>query len=284
MCDAWFGDCEPRPRTFMSRNDVAAGGIDFAFVTEEITTPTDWRLHEPEHIIAVLRGGQPMSMEFEFEGGLSGRTISRAGDIWIIPAQQRHAALVEGSTTEFCEMRIPTKLFGDRPLETRIRHRDPFLVALIDRMSTAIGGDGVAGRLLTESLASTIQLHLTDRVGGGLDADKRSHRKLTPAQQASLIEFLEDGLDTNISLETLANHASMAVNVFLTAFAEAFGTTPHQFLLDRRINRAKTLLTMTTQSVTDIGHAVGFSSPSHFTTTFKQRVGFTPTAFRRITT
>jgi AraC family transcriptional regulator len=268
----------------MSRTDVAASGIDFAFVTEEVNTPTDWRLREPEHIIAVLRGGWPMSMEFEFERGPSGRTTSRAGDIWIIPAQQRHAALVEGRTVEFCEMRVPTRLFGDRPLETRIGHRDPFLVALIDRMSTAIGGDGVVSRLLTESLATTLQLHLTDRVGGGVDVDKRSYRELTPAQQASLTEFLDDGLDTNITLTALAEHVSMAVNVFLAAFAKAFGTTPHQFLLDRRINRAKTLLTMTTQSVTDIGHAVGFSSPSHFTTTFKQRVGFPPTAFRRITT
>jgi hypothetical protein len=99
-----------------------------------------------------------MSMEFEFERGPSGRTISQAGDIWIIQAQQRHAALVEGRTVEFCEMRVPTRLFGDRPLETQIGHRDPFLVALIDRMSTAIGGDGVAARLLTESLATTIQL------------------------------------------------------------------------------------------------------------------------------
>jgi AraC family transcriptional regulator len=271
----------------MSRDDVAASGIDFAFVTEEITRPTDWWLHEPEHIIAVLQGGQPMSMEFEFDRGPSGRTVSQEGDIWIIPAEQRQAAIVGGSMVEFCEIRLPTRQFGDRPLDTRIGDRDPFLVALIDRMSTAIGGDGVVSRLLTESLATTIQLHLTDRVGGvgrATPVDERSRRELAPAQQASLIEFLEDGLDTDITLTALAEHVGMTVNAFLTVFAKAFGTTPHQFLLDRRINRAKTLLTMTTRSVTDIGHTVGFSGPSHFATTFRQRVGCTPTAFRRIGT
>jgi AraC family transcriptional regulator len=138
----------------------------------------------------------------------------------------------------------------------------------------------VLSRLLTESLATTIQLHLAERFGGGADVSKRSPRDLTPAERASLIEILADGLDADIKLTTLAEHVGMTVNVFLTAFSKAFGTTPHQYLLDRRINRAKTLLMMTTRSITDIGYAVGFSSPSHFTTTFRKRVGFTPTTFR----
>ena len=245
--DALVSQSESRPFMYLSRDDVAASGIDFMFATEEIITPTDWRFHESEHIIGVHLGGQPvpLSIEVERERGPSGRTISQAGEVWIIPAEQRCAALLTGTTIEFCEMRVPTTLFGDRPLETGIRHRDPFLVALTDRMSAVIGGDGVVPRLLTESLATTIQLHLTDRYGGGTKVGKRSHRELSPAQQANLIEFLEDGLDTDISLTALAEHVGMTVNVFLTAFAKAFGTTPHQFLLDSRINRAKTLLAMT---------------------------------------
>jgi AraC family transcriptional regulator len=270
----------------LSRTDVAAGGIDFVFATEEITAPTGWSFNEPEHIIGVHRGGWPipLSVEVEREGGPSGLAISQAGEVWIIPAEQRFAALLQGKTIDFCEIRVPTRVFGDRPLTTLIRHQDPFLVALTDRMSAAIGGEEVLSRLLTESLATTIQLHLADRFGGGADMGTRSRRQLTPRQQASLIEVLEDGLDTDIKLTTLAEHVGMTANGFLTAFSEAFGATPHQFLLDRRIGRAKTLLTMTTQSVTEIGYAVGFSSPSHFATTFRKRVGSTPTTFRRSTT
>jgi len=206
--------------------------------------------------------------------------------MWTIPAQQRHAVLVAGKTVEFCEIRIPTVLFGDRRPDIRILHRDPFLAALVDRMNTTrMVGQGVAARLLTESLAATLHLHLIDQVdGAGAHVREEARRELTPAQQTSLIELLEDGLDNDISLMTLAEHVDMTVNGFLPAFTKAFGTTPHQFLLDRRINRAKILLTTTTRSVTDIGHTVGFSTPSHFATTFRQRVGFTPTTFRRTTT
>jgi AraC family transcriptional regulator len=202
--DAWFGEREPRPRNALFRKEITASRINFAFVTEQITAPTDWWLHEREHIIAVHSAGRPMSMEFEFEGGPSGRTISQVGDVWVIPAEKRRAAIVKVSTVEFCEMRLPTVLFGDRTLDVRIRNRDPFLVALIGRLNPTAIGDGALARLLTESLATTLHLHLTDRAGSDAELDERSRRELTSAQQTSLIEFLEDGLDADISLKALA--------------------------------------------------------------------------------
>jgi len=63
----------------------------------------------------------------------------------------------------------------------------------------------------------------------------------------------------------------------------AFGTTPHQYLIERRINRARRLLSAGTASITEISMSVGFSTPSHFATTFKQRVGVTPSAYRAAT-
>ena len=75
--------------------------------------------------------------------------------------------------------------------------------------------------------------------------------------------------------------ADVSIRDVRKAFRAAFHTTPYHFLLDRRIDRAKTLLSSTRLSITEIIAAVGFSTPNHFATTFRQRVGLTPRDFRR---
>ncbi|WP_236746345.1 helix-turn-helix transcriptional regulator [Mycobacteroides abscessus] len=72
----------------------------------------------------------------------------------------------------------------------------------------------------------------------------------------------------------------MSVAQFTKSFTATFRTTPYQYVLDRRISKAKTPLTTTALSMTEIALTVGFSSPSHFATTFKGRVGTTPSSYR----
>lgn len=94
------------------------------------------------------------------------------------------------------------------------------------------------------------------------------------------VDYLRDGLDQEIDLPTLAGIAGMPVAGFRRAFARTFNTTPYQYVLDQRIEKSKKLMSTTTMTMTEISAASGFSSPSHFATTFKQRVGVTPTAYR----
>jgi len=101
--------------------------------------------------------------------------------------------------------------------------------------------------------------------------------------QQIVVDYLHSELDSRIDLEELAALVDMTANVFLSAFSAAFGTTPHQYLIEQRIERAKALLWGSRASITNISASVGFSNPSHFATTFKQRVGVTPTAYRRHT-
>ena len=102
----------------------------------------------------------------------------------------------------------------------------------------------------------------------------------TSATRSMIVEYLNDSLDSEIKLDALARLAGMSVGTFIKAFRQAFHTTPYQFLLDRRIDRAKTLLLTTSLSITEISSAVGFSTPSHFATAFGRRVGVTPRNYR----
>jgi AraC-like DNA-binding protein len=78
----------------------------------------------------------------------------------------------------------------------------------------------------------------------------------------------------------MARAAGLSPAHFSRSFREAFGETPHQYLLTRRLERATALLRSTDRSVTDICFLVGLGSVGSFTTSFQRMFGMTPTAYR----
>lgn len=87
-----------------------------------------------------------------------------------------------------------------------------------------------------------------------------------------------------LTLDELARVATMSPTHFLRVFRQAFGQSPHQFLTERRIERAKELLSATNLPVTDICFAVGFESLGSFSWLFRKHVGVSPAHYRRATT
>jgi AraC-like DNA-binding protein len=84
-----------------------------------------------------------------------------------------------------------------------------------------------------------------------------------------------------LDLEALARAAHISPRHFSRSFRRTFGETPYQYLLTRRIERARHLLRTTDLRVTEVCFAVGFNSVGSFTTTFGRHVGVSPTAYRR---
>ncbi|MBX5496119.1 MAG: helix-turn-helix transcriptional regulator [Bryobacteraceae bacterium] len=83
------------------------------------------------------------------------------------------------------------------------------------------------------------------------------------------------------SLQEAAAVAGMSPFHFIRQFAALFGSTPHQFQMQRRIDRAKRLLASREMSVTEVCLEVGMSSLGSFSTLFHDRVGMTPSDFQR---
>ena len=84
-----------------------------------------------------------------------------------------------------------------------------------------------------------------------------------------------------LDVPALARRAHTSEAHFSRRFKHAFGETPHQYLLTRRIERAKHLLRESELSVTEISLEVGFRSLGSFSSKFKALVGGTPTEYRR---
>jgi AraC-like DNA-binding protein len=85
----------------------------------------------------------------------------------------------------------------------------------------------------------------------------------------------------NASIEEIANACNLSRSYFIRAFRETTHRTPHQWLLEQRIDRARDLLKHSDSSLTEIAMTCGFSDQSHFTRTFSQLVGMPPGMWRR---
>lgn len=94
-------------------------------------------------------------------------------------------------------------------------------------------------------------------------------------------DYLDACLEEPLTLADAASVALLSPHHFLRLFKELYGTTPHQYLLQRRLERARHLLLETDRTVTEISVAVGFCSLGHFSSTFRQRYGTSPAQLRR---
>jgi AraC family transcriptional regulator len=109
--------------------------------------------------------------------------------------------------------------------------------------------------------------------------------QISPRPQAVLRhvkKYMEENLQNNLSLDELVSETNYSRGHFLKMFRAATGTTPHQYLTERRIERAKSMLLEAGGiSLIDIAAWCGFSSQSHLTQVFRKQIGVTPSAFKR---
>ncbi|QRY53268.1 helix-turn-helix transcriptional regulator [Mycolicibacterium septicum] len=278
----WDDDRPPTRRIVLGERLVAIGGMSLRFATEQIHSTTEWRcLDEDRHQLFLHRAGKVRSMETDLDWGPSGRVLPKVGDIWVVPAGDKCAALVEGDTVDTCGIAIPDHLLDAPTLVPRIKHRNPLIHQLVERLFAVSDRDDAAARLLIDSVGETLRLVIARTCAENPPPPAgRRPDTLDAKTRSKVIEFLEDSIDSTITLETLARQANMPVAVFITAFRAAFHTTPYQYLLDLRFERAKSLLRHTSSTIAEISVMVGFSRPSHFSAAFRRRVGVSPRVYR----
>src|SRR5918996_6663608 len=93
-------------------------------------------------------------------------------------------------------------------------------------------------------------------------------------------EFIDHCYDHPLSLDQISEKACFSRYHFLRLFRQAFNKTPHQYLIERRIEKAKELLRADDVRVTDVCFEVGFQSLGSFSTLFHKSVGHPPVTYR----
>jgi AraC-like DNA-binding protein len=93
-------------------------------------------------------------------------------------------------------------------------------------------------------------------------------------------KFIDLCYDLPLNLDEISRHACFSRYHFLRLFRQAFNKTPHQYLVERRIERAKELLCSEDLRVTDVCFEVGFQSLGSFSSLFHKSVGHPPITYR----
>jgi len=103
---------------------------------------------------------------------------------------------------------------------------------------------------------------------------------LTPRSLQLVREYIDVHLSENIQLETLADIVGLSRYYFARAFKRSVGTSPHCYLMQRRLGRAQMLLANTDLPLAQVALESGFNDQSHFSNRFRSTTGVTPKAFR----
>jgi len=96
-----------------------------------------------------------------------------------------------------------------------------------------------------------------------------------------VLDYLRKHFDTDLRLEDLARKAGMSVSTLLRRFRLATGSTPVEFLLRLRLERAREILSTSERRITDIAFASGFRDSNYFSRQFKRHTGVSPRAYRQ---
>jgi AraC family transcriptional regulator len=104
---------------------------------------------------------------------------------------------------------------------------------------------------------------------------------ITPLRLRQIDELIDARLDGPLTVSELAEALNLSVGFFSRAFKAAVGKTPHSYLVDKRISRARALLRSTELDLSTIAYASGFASHAHLTASFRRRLRIAPRKFRQ---
>lgn len=137
------------------------------------------------------------------------------------------------------------------------------------------------GALYLESLATLIMGHVIrsrSTLSGRLS---RVPDCLTPKQLKTVLEYIQAHLQSDLSLHQIANYIGVSPYYLAHTFKGTTGLSPHQYVLQCRLEQAQRLLRDSQMSIAAIAYEVGFGSQSHMTTVFRKTLNITPGVYRQ---
>jgi AraC family transcriptional regulator len=120
----------------------------------------------------------------------------------------------------------------------------------------------------------------TANVSGAPVNEPRAGMWMTARRLKLIDELIEARLDDKMTVQDLAAALGLSSGFFSRAFKRAIGMSPHAYIVDRRIVRARTLLRSRALSLSTVALSSGFASHAHMTATFRTRLGVTPSHLR----
>jgi AraC family transcriptional regulator len=131
-----------------------------------------------------------------------------------------------------------------------------------------------------QHIAIAICAHLLHTYSGVSRRDDSRKTTLSLSEEKAAKAFMVDHLNHDIRVAAIAAAIGLSAGHFSQGFKQATGSTPHQWLIHLRVERAKELLGQRDRTLVTIAKDCGFTDQSHFTKVFHRETGLTPAAWR----
>ena len=221
--------------------------------------------------------------------GIGIRGTQTKGTICILPAGLEHEAALEGNSEHLALYLDPrliakaaaeSKLSGNFEITERYTRRDNVINSIGMALLGELESEGLSGRLYAESLGNVLAVHLLRYYSVSTLRPATFTGGLSAAKLRQVTDFIGENYSRDLKLAELAQVAGMSSFHFAREFKRTTGTTPHQYLIKFRVERAKTLLAKNDLPLIEVGLRSGFSHQSHFTRLFRKITGTTPHSYR----
>lgn len=255
---------------------------------EEVSQPP-----RPKHHAVIHLNDRSLNLTQRLDGSLRRERVRR-GDVTIVPEGR---AWEWGFTGEAGSDLLPLALDDDF-LREAARGIDvdpdafeifPFLGGRdpeIERIALSLENEAeglLGGKLYVESLATDLAIHLIrehSSLGRAAARGVERNGRLSGRALGNAVDFIGDNLGDDLRLAGISGAAHMSPFHFSRLFKKTTGFTPHEYVIERRVRRARELLRATTLPIAEISLRCGFSSQSHMNRHFTRLLGITPGAFR----
>ena len=239
------------------------------------------------------------TLSFYLEGGQNTRRVMRSGNLFggadklCLMPQDHHSDWAFSTPFHFFHFyfeQAHLQNFAEQVFDKEGRHielteytfvDDIFVNQLIRETILKLNWDSPTDQLMVSHSQQLLLLHLIRQYCHNSPRQALSSGGLSSINQRRVVDFIEANLSTPFTLGDLATLAHLSDFHFARMFKASFSCTPHQYVLSRRIELAKQLLSSRTISLVDVALSCGFSSQQHLSQQFKKRVGITPAVFRR---
>jgi AraC family transcriptional regulator len=162
------------------------------------------------------------------------------------------------------------------------QHRDVLIQQIGLTLLAESSSETASGRLYADSLIQTLTLHLLKNYTTADSASENTNGGLSGYKLRRVKEFIDANLEEDLSLREIACIADLSQYHFARAFRKSTNMTTQQYVMHRRIERAKQLLAKDDLPIVEISLRTGFKNQSHFTTLFHKFTKLTPKMWREL--
>lgn len=166
-------------------------------------------------------------------------------------------------------------------IEAEFGVRDPHILHIGMSLLQELNHASWAGKAYADLLATALVVHLLRKHRGDISSAQHYSGGLPRYKLRRVIDYINDKLGEELRVADLAGEVEMSLYHFARLFKRATGLAPHQYIMQKRIEKAKRLLVETELPIAQVALEIGFQSQSRFTTLFRHLTCATPRAYRR---